>query len=243
MATGAMALILLNWPGPAYSRKIWYDNDTGWHVYRTWYDPEILSSIVALVASLAARWSGRWTPVALGVVAGSALSVVEDGVLILGSGMAGDEVGVWVAATAIAAAMAAVVLLVLRPRSWPLWPVRPLPRHLSSLGGVMLLLSAAIKSDDGGSFLMVTRLAALEPIVTVALAWLAIAAVEATPRLWLSATAITYALVSMVAEVPALLNESPVAFLAIVVGNALVVAGVALAARQPVRPGTGQTSR
>ena len=244
MATGAMALILLNWPGPAYSRKIWYDDDTGWHVYRTWYDPEILSSIVALVASLAARWSGRWTPVALGVVAGSALSIVEDGVLILASGMAGEEVGVWVAATAIAAAVAAVVLLVLRPRSWPLWPVQPPAVALVIAGGVMLLLSPAIKSDDGVSFLMVTRLAALEPIITVALAWLAIAAVEATRRLWLSATAITYALVNVVAIIPALTEAgSSGTFLAGLVGNVLVVAGVALVARQPVRPGTGQTSQ
>jgi uncharacterized caspase-like protein len=244
MAMGALALIILNWPGPTYSRKIWSDESmTGWRVYRSWHDPEILSSVVVFVASLALRWSGRLAPVALGVVAGGALSIVEDGLLILASDIAGEEVAVWIAATAIAAGVAAVVLLTLRPRSWPLRPVRLPAAGLAIAGGVLLLLSATIKTD-GVSFLMVTKLAAMEPIVTVALAWLALAAVETSSRLWLSATAITYALVSMVAIIPALTDGgSSSTFVTGLVGNALVVAGIALAARQPVRPGTGQTGR
>jgi hypothetical protein len=244
MAMGGLALILLNWPGATYSRNIWSDESmTGWRVYRSWHDPLILSSIVAFLGSLALPWSGRRAPVALGAVAGSALSIVEDGVLILASDIAGEEVGVWIAATAIAAGVVALVVLAVRPRSWPLWPVRLPAAALVIAGAVLLLLSAAIKTD-GVSFLMVTKLAAMEPIVTVALAWLALAAVETSSRLWLSATAITYALVGMVAIIPALTDAgSSSTFLAGLVGNVLIVAGIALAARQPTRPATGQTGR
>jgi hypothetical protein len=70
--------------------------------------------------------------------------------------------------------VAAVVLLTLRPRSWPLRPVPPPAAALAVAGGVLLLLSATIKTDDV-SFLTVTKLAAMEPIVTVTLAWLALA--------------------------------------------------------------------
>ncbi len=68
LTVGALLLVLLNWPGATGSRYIWYDHDnTGWYVYRSGSDPVILSSLAAVVASLAARWAG---PIALGVVGG-----------------------------------------------------------------------------------------------------------------------------------------------------------------------------
>jgi hypothetical protein len=171
----------------------------------------------------------------LGVVVGCALFVVVDGVVILGGGLGAEESGVWVAATAIAAGMVAVVRVAVRPMRWPLSPVRVPAAALVVAGGVLLLLSAVIEHDDGISFLTVTALGVLGPIVTVALAWLAIAAKETSARLWRSTAAVTFAVLGMVAVVPALTDGNSLpAFVAGVAGDALVVAGIALAARQPL---------
>lgn len=233
---GSAVLIYLNWPGATGSRKIWSDADnTGWYVYRSSGDPIILSSFAAFVASSIARWSG---PITLGIVAGCVASVLEDGLLILVGGISSDEstklFGIWTDETtawlvtgAVAATMAAVLLIVLWPGRWPLRPVPPVPIVLTVAGGILLLASALIRHPDGVSFFMVTRLAAVEPFVTVALAWLALAATEGRARTWLTAAAATYAVISMIAAVPALTEgDSPPVFLTALLGNGLVVAGV-----------------
>jgi hypothetical protein len=226
----------VNWPGETASRKLWYDDDTtGWYVYRSSGDPIVVSSFAALLASVIARWSG---PIALGVVAGCVASVLEDGLLILVGGISSDEstklFGIWADETAawlvtgaVAATMAAVLLIVLWPGRWPLRPVPPVPVVLAVAGGVLLLVSALIRHPDGVSFFAVTRLAAVEPLVTVALGWLALAATEGRARIWLTAAAATYAVISMIAAVPALTEgDSPPVFLTALLGNGLVVAGV-----------------
>jgi hypothetical protein len=226
LIVGSAVLIYLNWPGEADSRKLWYDEDnTGLYVYRSWGDPLILSSFAALVVGLVARWAG---PIALGIVAGCAAFVIEHGLLILGGGISGDETTYWLGATAAAAVMAVVLLLVLWPGSWPVWPVAPPAAAMVVAGGILLLVSSLITQPNNGlAFVDVTWLAVLEPFVTVALAWLALAATEARARIWLTAAAATYALISIVSAVPALTEgDSPPAFLTALFGNALVVAGV-----------------
>ena len=54
LVVGAVILIYLNWPGPEGDpRYLWKDHEnTGWYVFRSWHDPEILSSFGALLASL-----------------------------------------------------------------------------------------------------------------------------------------------------------------------------------------------
>ncbi|TCC44491.1 caspase family protein [Kribbella capetownensis] len=225
LALGGVALVYLNWPGPQYAHYVWNDHDdTGWYVYRGWGDPVILSSLGALVASLVARWSG---PIAIGVVAGCAASVLEDGVLILGAGISADETGPWIASTAVAAVMIAVLVIVLRPIRLRFWPVLPAIAALIVAGGLLLLVSALIEHPDGISWFRVTKLALLEPVVTVGLAWLAVAATARPSRIWLSTAVTTYAVVSSIAAVPAAtLGDSPAAFRTALAGNALVVAGV-----------------
>ncbi|GAB2668829.1 caspase family protein [Kribbella swartbergensis] len=233
---GSAVLIYLNWPGEAGSRKIWYDADnTGWYVYRSSGDPIILSSFAALLASVIARWSG---PIALGIVAGCVASLLEDGLLVLVGGISSDEstmlFGIWTDETTawlltglVAAAMAAVLLTVLWPGRWPLRPVPPVPMVVMVAGGILLLASALIRHPDGVSFFTVTRLAAVEPFVTVALAWLALAATEGRARIWLTAAAATYAMISIVAAFPALTEgDSPPAFLTALLGNGLIAAAV-----------------
>ncbi|WP_112236939.1 caspase, EACC1-associated type [Kribbella monticola] len=235
LAVGALMLIFMNWPGQTESRKIWTDeSNTGWRVYRSWSDPEILSALIALAAALTLRASRRWTLVALGIILGCAAGLLQDSLLILGGEMAGEEVGVWVATGAVAAAMAAAVLATRRPARWPLWPVHVVGAALVVAGGIMLLIQTTIKHDDDISFLNVTKLAALEPLVIVAIAWLALAATDSTARVLLTVTTVTYCAISIIAAIPALTegNSAP-ALLTAWLGNALVIAGVALAARRP----------
>ncbi|MEU4607996.1 caspase family protein [Kribbella sp. NPDC023972] len=223
LIVGTAVLVYLNWPGAADSRELWDDEDTGWSVTRSWTDPIILSSFVALVATLAARWVG---PVALGIVAGCAASVLEDGLLILGGGISDDETTTWTIATAVAAAMAVVLLFVLRPKGL-LGSIPPVFVILVVAGGILLLVSALVDHPDGVAFRDVTFLALLEPPVTVALALLALAATDPRTRTWLTAAAATYALISIVAAVPALTEgDSPPAFLTALFGNALIATGV-----------------
>ena len=198
LTVGALLLVRLNWPG-AY-RYAWYDHDnTGWYVYRGWGDPVILSSFAALLAGLAARWVG---PIALGIVAGCAASLIEGGLVILGAGISWNETGTWVATVAVAAAMAAVLLIVLRPAGWRFWPVAALTAVLIVAGGLLLLASALIKHPDGISWFTVTKLAVLEPLVTVGLAWLAVAATETRTRIWLTTAVTTYAVISIIGSHP-----------------------------------------
>ncbi|TCC31550.1 caspase family protein [Kribbella sindirgiensis] len=247
LVAGAVVLVYLNWPGEAASRKIWSDADsTGWYVYRSSGDPVIVSSFAALLLGLAARWSG---PVALGVLAGCLAALLEDSLLILVGGISSDEstklFGIWTDETtawlltgAIAAAMAAVLLLVLWPGRWPRWPVPRVPAILAGMGGVLLLVSALIQNSSGVSFFTVTRLAVLEPFVAVALTWLALAAVHGRARTWLTAATTTYAVVGIIATIPAMTEGgAPAVFIAAMVGNALVIAAVlSRVLRLPSRP-------
>jgi uncharacterized caspase-like protein len=233
---GSLLLVYVNWPGPADTNKLWYDPDnTGWYVYRSWTDPMILSSVAALVASLVARWAG---PIALGVVAGCTASVLGDAMLILGARIWENNTETptpWLEVMAIGAVMAVVLLIVLWPERWRVWPVARPAAALVVAGGILLVTSALIKHPDGYAFVNVTKLAVLEPLVIVALAWLALAAVESRAMTWLSATATTYALINIVATVPALTEgESPPTFLVSLLGNALIVAGVLTHVRRPL---------
>jgi len=233
LIVGAGLLIWLNWPGPPQTNKIWYSSDTGWHVYRSWTDPEILASLAALVAAVIAASARQSAAVALGVVLGCVLSVGEDGVLIVASEIADSAIRNWLAAGTIAGLMALAILLVLRPRRSPLWPV-PLPAALLVVaGGIFQVISATTPHGDGVSFLTVTPLALLEPVVIVALAWLTITATEHSAKSWLTATTVTYAIISMIAGIPAYTEgDSAPALLTGLLGNALVIAGVAVAYRR-----------
>ncbi|MFG1628875.1 caspase family protein [Kribbella sp. NPDC049227] len=224
LALGSVALVYLNWPGPLHSQYLWSHSDTGWWVYRSWGDAVILSSVCAVVASLVARWSG---PLALGVVAGCALSVLEDGVVILGGGISADETTPWALSTVVTAAMVAVLLIVLRPTSWRYWPVPVAAAALVVAGGVLILVSALIHHPDGYSWFTVTKLALIEPVFTAGLGWLAVAATDKRSRIWLAAAVTTFAVMSCISVIPALTQgSSPPAFITAVLGNVLVVVGV-----------------
>lgn len=226
-------MIQLNWPGAVDSRKRWYDeSNTGWYVYRSWTDPTILASIGALVAAFCARL----TPIAIGVVLGCALSVAEDGLLIVGGGMSYVETQIWVGATVVSAAMAITIIAVLRPRRSPLWPVQPPAAVLVVAGGILLLISATTNQPDGMAFVDATKLALLEPVVAVVIAWFALTA-EARAKLWLTAAAATYAIANMISVIPAYTEgDSAPVLLTGLLGNALVVAGVVLAAKRQTLP-------
>jgi hypothetical protein len=231
LIVGAVILIRVNWPGAEYSRLLWKDADvTGWRVYRTWYDPVILASFAALVASVVARWSGT---VALGVVAGCTVALLQGGLTILAGGISYIETGAWVATAAVAAGMAAVLLIVLRPPSWPLLPVPPPAAVLVVMGVVVMLVGSSIKHSDGISFFTVTPWAVLHPIVAIALAWPALGAVDARARTWLTTAVVTYSLLGIVGTIPALTEgQSAADFLAGVAGNALVAIGVLIPVRR-----------
>ncbi|HWD81221.1 MAG TPA: hypothetical protein VG497_20145, partial [Kribbella sp.] len=133
----------------------------------------------------------------------------------------------WIAVMLIGVAMAAVLLIVLRPERWRIRPV-PVPGAiLVGVGGILVLLSGLVNHPDGFAFVDVTLLAVLEPLVVVALAWLALAAVEPRAVTWLTATATTYAVISAIAAVPALTGgDAPIVFLVALLGNALIVVSV-----------------
>ncbi|HET6742204.1 MAG TPA: caspase family protein [Kribbella sp.] len=226
LIAGAATWIVLGRPGNGY-RSLWYDHDnTGWVVYRSWGDPVMLSSYGVLLAALAARRVGQ---IALGVAVGGAAYVLASGLLILAAGLAWDGTGTWIAVTLTAGVLVALLLVRLWPGRWPLLPVPPIAAGLVVAGGILLLISSLIEHpNDGLSFFDVTGLAVVEPVVPLALGWLALAAT--TARTWLVAAATTYVLISVVAAVPALTSgDSPAAFLSALFGNLLI--GVAVVSR------------
>ena len=237
LGVGAVLLVLMNWPGAVDSRKIWSDSDTGWGVSRSWHDPDLLASIVALVAALASRWLRPWALLALGVVAGCVASMIEDGLLILGGGIAAEEVGLWVAVTAVAAAMGVVLLLTVRPRGFRAWPVNRPAAALVLAGLLLFVLSALIQDENGIAFLDVAKLVLLEPIAILALAWLALAAPQPSTRLWLRATVLTNVAIGIVAVVPTVtvIDATPV-FLTTLAGSLLVIAGIAMPTLRQAQP-------
>ncbi|MFI5713290.1 caspase family protein [Kribbella sp. NPDC051620] len=236
LVVGGVLLVIVNWPGGVQSRRVWSDDsDSGWRTFRSWGDPEMVASVVVLGAGLVGRWAGRWSLVLLGVALGCTGSIGEDGLLILAGGLADEETAEWLMAGLIVFVLTVVLLVTLKPPRPVLRPVPPTSAALVVAGGIVLVISAMIKHSDGISFLTVTKWALLEPVVTVALGWLAIAATDLRARLWLTATTITYALISMVAVVPALTEGGSVAALLTgLLGNLLVITGVATRRPKPL---------
>jgi uncharacterized caspase-like protein len=236
LIAGSAFLVLVNWPGAPYSRKLWYDSNQGWYLYRTWYDPAIWGSLVALLAAVVARWVGT---IALGVVAGCVVAAIEGAILIVGGGISADETSAWVVTAVTAIAIGVVLLIVLKPSVGPLWPVWLPAAGMVVAGGILLVLSAVVPHGDGVSFFMVTPLALLDAIVSVALAWPALAAADARTKTWLTATVVTYSALGILGGVPALTQgHSAADFLTGLFGNALVAIGVliSLGRRLPSHP-------
>ncbi|MEV6414430.1 caspase family protein [Kribbella sp. NPDC051718] len=235
LVLGGVLLVVVNWPGVAESRRVWSDDsNTGWRTFRGWSDPEMVASVVALGVGLGVRWAGRWSLVLLGIALGCVGAIGEDGVLILAGGLAAEETAEWLVAGLIVFVMTIVLLVALKLPRPVLGPVQLPAAALIVAGGIVLVISATIKHSDGISFLTVTKLALLEPVVIVALGWLTIAATDVRTRTWLTATTITYAIIGMIAVVPALTEgDSVPVLLTGLLGDLLVIAGVATAARRP----------
>ncbi|MFF0342031.1 caspase family protein [Kribbella sp. NPDC004875] len=236
LTLAAAFLVLVNWPGSTNSRKLWYDPDpTGWYVYRTWIDSAILASFGAVVASLLLRFAG---PLALGVLIGCVVSLLEDSLVILVGGISADETSAWAVTVGVTAALIVVLVLTQRPRTWPLRPVKPLPAALVVAGGLLLVVALSIQDSSGYSLLTVTPLFLLEPLVTVALAWSALASVDAVRRTWLTAGTLTLAVLGAIAAIPTWTEGHSVpVFLVYLVGNVLLAAGVLIPGRRlPSRP-------
>ncbi|MFI5697819.1 caspase domain-containing protein [Kribbella sp. NPDC051586] len=232
LIAGSAFLVLVNWPGAPYSRKLWYDSNQGWYLYRNWYDPAIWGAIVALLAAVVARWAGT---IALGVVAGCAVAAIEGAALIVGGGISADETSAWLVSAVTAVAMGVVLVVVLKPSVGPLWPVWPPAAGMVVAGGILLVLSAVVPHSDGVSFFMVTPLALLDPIVAVGLAWPALAAVDARTKTWLTAAVVTYSVLGILGGVPALTQgHSAADFLTGLFGDALVAVGVLVNLGRPL---------
>ncbi|TDO54075.1 caspase domain-containing protein [Kribbella sp. VKM Ac-2571] len=229
LVLAAAFLVLVNWPGSADSRKLWYDPDpTGWYIYRTWADPAILAASVAVLASLLLRFAGA---PALGVIVGCVVSLLEDGLVTLGGGISADETSAWAVTVAVSFALVVVLVLTQRPRPWPLRPVKPLPAALVVAGGLLLVIGLSIQDTSSHSLLTVTPLFLLEPLVTVALAWSTLAAVDAVRRAWLTAATLTLAVLGAIAAIPTWTQGHSVpVFVVYLVGNVLLAAGVLIPA-------------
>lgn len=233
IVTGVL-MVGINVPGASESRRIWSDDsNTGWQVYRSWGDPEILASLLGLAAGVAARWAGRWAFAVLGIALGCALSIGEDGFWILGSGLAAEETAEWLVAGLFALVLTVVILVALKPPRPRFWPVNIPAAVLAVAGGIVLLAGTAIEHGDGITFATVTKLAPLQPVVVVALAWLALASTDRRARSWLTATAATYAGLNIIAGLPALTEASSAGdFFANLIGNLLVITALILASRR-----------
>ncbi|HWD78296.1 MAG TPA: caspase family protein [Kribbella sp.] len=240
LVLGSAFLILVNWPGGSQSRKLWFDeSNTGFEVYRSWYDPAILASFVALVATVPLRWLGPIPArLAAGVAVGALASLLESGLLILAAGISADETGAWAIAIVTAAVLIAVLMVLLRPTGLRWWPVPLLGAGLVVAGGLLLLLTVLNRNSDGRSLATVSWLFVLDPVVTVALAMLALASVEARTAVWLTIGVVTYAVIGVVGALPIWIQGSlPAAFLAAAIGNVLVAFGVLIRGRRlPSRP-------
>ncbi|GAA1130437.1 hypothetical protein GCM10009630_30420 [Kribbella jejuensis] len=229
LVVAAAFLVVVNWPGAADSRKLWYDADpTGWYIYRTWGDPAIVASIVAVLASLTLRRVGA---AALGVTIGCALALLEYGVVILAGGISADETSAWAVTVGVTLALVVLLMLTQRPPSWPLYPVSPPTATLVVAGGLLLITALAIRDSSGYSLLTVTPLFLLQPLVIIAFAWSARAAVDARAKTWLTTATLTVAVLGVLGAVPTWTQGHSVpVFLLYLVGNALLATAVLIPA-------------
>jgi hypothetical protein len=232
LTVGAAILIRLNWPGSYESRFAWHDDESGWHVYRSPYDPYILASCLALAGALLTPVVGRGGKLALCVVAGSGVFLAIDGATYLLGGIAADQVGSWIGSLVIGAGMAATALTVAKPAFRPVGPVSRPGVALVVAGGLLLVGSPSV-SYSGVSFLAVSRGAGiLGPLVLVALAWLALAVRDGATQLLLGTALGTAMLLTVVDVVPAWINDLPAIFALELVGCVSLLAGLVVAARR-----------
>jgi uncharacterized caspase-like protein len=232
IGAGAVVLVLLNQPGPHESKLAWYDDATGWLLYRSWTDAAIIAPLViglgALLAAVlrTARWQPRWSRLAFAVVAGCATSLVADSLSVLLAGTAVDRPA-RIATAVVAAAILAVVGLVAGPFPRP-WPVAWLPATGVLAGAVVAFLSQDVKHPDGVSYLDVTGWGILTPISLAALGWAALAtqnSLRARPVL-VSAALVNLAF-GVLGVVPAWTKgDSAKEFLVAMVGYVLVAAAI-----------------
>jgi hypothetical protein len=71
--------------------------------------------------------------------------------------------------------------------------------------------------------------------VAIALAWSALAAVDARARTWLTVATVTYSLIGIVGAIPAwTTGQSPADFLTSVAGSALILIAVLIPGQRPL---------
>jgi hypothetical protein len=233
LALGAIILLAVNWPGPEESRLAWSDSGTGWHVYRSFGDPYFLASLLALAGALATLAPGRVARYALAVVAGSGVFLASIGAVYLLGEITGDETGAWLVTVVVAAALAVTALRVAkldlrRARPTP-WPGVAL---LVAGGG--LLFAGSFATHDGNSFLEVSKGASvLALLALLALAWPAVTSDDMATRRLLGVAAGTDAMLAVVDSLPAVANGLNGLFILGLLGNAVLVAGVVMAAQRP----------
>ncbi|MEH1130654.1 hypothetical protein V6V89_40230, partial [Micromonospora sp. CPCC 206061] len=242
LAAGAIVLMVLNWPGSTETRLAWQDSQTGWQIYRTPGDPFILASVLALGAALAAPLVARGAKIALGVLAGAVGYLALTSVTLLIGEIAGDEVGYWIGALAVSAALAALALFVARlrgPFGWPAWPAAALV-----IGGGLLLVASPSVTSDNVAFLSITYGAdALEPLTLTAVTLLALAAAHRPTRWFLGAAAATAALLGAVALIPAWDADMHAGFWLGIAGNVLVSGALAVGLPRTPRGDRGASPR
>lgn len=161
LVLAAIPLCVANRPGNPGQFKIFSDGDSGWYAYRSWHDAYVLScalllaaAVVAVVVALARRAVvGTALPrrVALGVVAGAAVFLADDGFTYLVLGFVGDQRGRWTATTLLAVAALVAVASAVRPRLVPASRPGPALWVMCALAAGLSVWNELIGLPDGGS--------------------------------------------------------------------------------------------
>ncbi|HEY3260548.1 MAG TPA: caspase family protein [Pseudonocardiaceae bacterium] len=232
LAIGAIILVVLNWPGADGSRYAWLDTGSGWNIYRSPTDPYIVAALVALVGALLTPVLGQRARFALGVVAGASAFLTAAGAVFLAGQIADDQAIPWAATAVIAAGMAGTAFAVAKPDLRQAPSVR-WPHVVLVVSGVLLLVASLIVTDEGTSFLAASKGAAvLAPLAVGTLAWLGIASANSATRSLFGTAAGTATVLGVVDSVQTLANDIVWPAIIGLVGNALVLIVVTMAARR-----------
>jgi hypothetical protein len=186
------------------------------------------------VAILAAVLGLRWVRELLGTVAGLALYLATTALIMLGAGLARANAGEWILVLSLAVLLAAVAWIAGRVPVRFLGPVHGLGTVLVLAGAAGALTSSAIELN-GVTWLDVTKgLAVLSAALLVVVAWpLLVRGGDAATRRLVGAAVVAVVLADEVGAIPALTSGLSSSVVVGTIGRALVLAGIAVAARQP----------
>jgi hypothetical protein len=195
----AVVLLAMNLPGDPEQYFVYYDETTGWKLYRSPDDPWVMAAVVCVASAFLTFFvHGRSRPYVLGILLGGVLFLIDDGLTFLALGFAYEDAAAkWTVTVLVGGALAALILATFRPRLGPFVAPGWRPLALLGTGAALMVANELIVVNDMTPVDVFGPLVYLYLVVLTTVAVLALCSPSHRTRELLAATAATMQLLML----------------------------------------------